>query len=122
MSREPISRAYLQELPELTKRKKLDRLADEWCDIVMDTAKQGKVYYMCEATEIDRYLQSFPQQIRSYTFGGNVLQQKPVFTNTDLVNAFKRKFPDCDVSYEETWVDVDSTNRVLKKGFLIDWS
>ena len=46
----------------------------------------------------------------------------PVITIDDLVSGFKKKFPDCDVSYQETWVEVNSSNRVLKKGIIIDWS
>ncbi len=46
----------------------------------------------------------------------------PTITNEDLVAAFKLKFPDCHVSYEETWLEVNPTNRVLKKGIVIDWS
>jgi disulfide oxidoreductase YuzD len=43
-------------------------------------------------------------------------------TTDDLIAAFQRKFPDCDVSYQEIWVEVDATNRVLKKGIVVDWS
>jgi hypothetical protein len=41
----------------------------------------------------------------------------PHATMDDFVAAFKLKFPDCDISYQEVWVALD-----LKKGILIDWS
>jgi hypothetical protein len=46
----------------------------------------------------------------------------PKFTNEDLIAAFQRKFPDCDISYQEIWDDINATTRVLKKGIVIDWS
>ena len=53
-----------------------------------------------------------------------IYTQNPPYSLTyeDLIAGFQRKFPDCDVSYQETWVDVTATNRVLKKGIVIDWS
>ena len=48
--------------------------------------------------------------------------QTPVITNDDLISAFQKKFLECDVSYQESWVDINSNNRVLKKGIIIDWS
>ena len=46
----------------------------------------------------------------------------PAITTDDLVSAFQKRFPDCNISYQEIWVDVNSNNRVLKKGIVIDWS
>ena len=34
----------------------------------------------------------------------------------------KELFPDSKVELKETWVDINPTNRVLKKSILIDWS
>lgn len=45
-----------------------------------------------------------------------------VITNKDLISAFEKKFPGCDISYQENWIDIDSNKKVLKKGIVIDWS
>ena len=53
----------------------------------------------------------------------NIIENKPPYKPTisteELVAALKRKFPDCDVSYEESWID---DNKIAKKGILINWS
>lgn len=40
----------------------------------------------------------------------------------DLISEFKVKFPSCQISFKETWVDVNKTTRTLKSGILIDWA
>lgn len=40
----------------------------------------------------------------------------------DLISEFKLKFPSCQISFKETWVDVNKTTRTLKSGILIDWT
>jgi hypothetical protein len=43
-------------------------------------------------------------------------------TVDDLISEFKLKFPNCRVSFKETWVDVNKTTKTLKSGIVIDWS
>lgn len=43
-------------------------------------------------------------------------------SNEDIIGTLQGKFPDCVVSFQETWVDTEDNTRVLKKGILIDWS
>jgi hypothetical protein len=45
-----------------------------------------------------------------------------ILSNEDIIGALQAKFPDCVVSFQETWVDAEDNTRVLKKGILIDWS
>jgi alanine racemase len=102
-----ITRAFLQGLPEQRKRGAADATIAHHVTYIQDSAALGKTSYMFEPDN------------RSH----NVYHQtNPNLTADDLVAAFQRKFPDCTVSYQETWVDVNATNRVLKRGIVIDWS
>jgi hypothetical protein len=105
MSTQTFSRSFLQAAPEREKQRIIeqrrhytDSIVNGFVNDLQKIAIEGKTRYV--------YTQNPPQ----------------TFTHEDLVAAFQRKFPDCDVSYEETWVDVTATNRVLKKGIVIDWS
>ena len=105
MSSQTFSRSFLQAAPEREKQRIIEQRRQYTNSIVngfvhdlQKIAIEGKTRYV--------YTQNPP----------------PTFTHEDLVAAFKLKFPDCDVSYEETWLEVNPTNRVLKKGIVIDWS
>lgn len=99
-----ITRAFLQALPEQRKREAADQTITPHVTAIQDWAAAGKTSYMFE-----------PDNHRH--------NQRPnLLTTDDFVAAFQRKFPDCTVSYQETWVDVNATNRALKRGILIDWS
>ena len=103
-----FTRAFLQGLPEQRKREEADRRIQVHVDGIKQFAAQGKTSYMFEPDN-NRHN---PVQHHSI----------PVLTNDDFVAAFQRKFPDCTVTYQEAWVDVDATNRILKRGIVIDWS
>ena len=105
MSTQTFSRAFLQSAPEREKQRILEErrrysegIVNVFIQDLQKLAIEGKTRYV--------YTQNPP----------------PPLTTDDLIAAFQRKFPDCDVSYQETWVDLTATNRVLKKGIVIDWS
>jgi len=105
MSTQTFSRAFLQAAPEREKQRILEEkrrysegIVNVFIHDLQKLAMEGKTRYV--------YTQNPP----------------PSLTYEDLIAGFQRKFPDCDVSYQETWVDVTTTNRVLKKGIVIDWS
>ena len=110
-----ITRAFLQGLPELRKRQAEQHMRDQadqrianHVTAIQESAAQGKTSYMFEC---DNQAHN-PRQHHSI----------PVLTNDHFVAAFQRKFPDCTVTYQEAWVDIDATNRILKRGVVIDWS
>jgi len=102
-----ITRAFLQALPEQRKKQSADLTIAPYVTYIQDSAAAGKTSYMFE-----------PDKHRH----NNLTQQPNHLTADDFVAAFQRKFPDCTVSYQESWVDVNVTNRVLKRGIVIDWS
>lgn len=107
-----ITRAFLQALPEQRKRGAADATIAPHVTYIQDSAAVGKTSYMFE-----------PDNPRHNNPNSPGLMLKANYlTADDFVAAFQRKFPDCTVSYQETWVDVDARNRVLKRGIVIDWS
>lgn len=49
-------------------------------------------------------------------------QPAPEPPSEELLAGLREKFPDCDVSFQEDWVETRQGVRELKKGILIDWS
>jgi hypothetical protein len=109
MSSPTLSRSFLQGLPELFKQRHIDGLIQGFVNMVQTAATEGKTSYMYDPNSHRSHLQQHNPSM-------------PVITNDDLISAFQRRFPDCDISYQEVWVDVNSNNRVLRKGITIDWS
>ena len=108
MSSPPLSRSYLQGIPEQRKQERIDYIIRGFMNELLNVAAAGKTSYMYSLDNRHAVGQCNPPP--------------PVITNDDLVSAFQKKFPECDVSYQETWVDVNPHNRVLKKGIVIVWS
>ena len=103
MNSQTFSKAYLRGIPGQRKQEYIDTLINQHIHAISEAAAQGKTSYMYKPIT-----------------GGPVKRVSPplpVITNDDLISAFKRKFPDCIVTYEENWIDVDSQNKVLKKGY-----
>jgi len=107
MSIQTFSRSFLQNIPEQRKQQVIDGHIQEFINELQEAAAAGKTKYIYNPNT-RRLFQTKPPL--------------PVVTNDELVSAFQKKFPGCDVLYEETWVDLDSNNRFLKKGIVIDWS
>jgi len=122
----PVSRSFLQGLPELRKQQMADQMVEGIICYIHNAATAGYTSYTYDPTLYRRNIAAAKQMVhlqpKSMHASGNVQAEQPVITDEDLVAAFKRKFPDCAVSYEETWVDVTPQNRILKKGIRIDWS
>ncbi len=45
-----------------------------------------------------------------------------VVTPDDLIEGLRVKFPGCEISHSEEWIDVRPGVREHRKGILIDWS
>lgn len=114
MNSETFSRSFLQGIPEQCKQNRIDGIMYDFITELKNTAAMGKTSYMYNLDNC--------RILNKPLFPGGANQTSPVITIDDLVSAFQRKFPDCDVSYKETWVDVDSKTMSLKKGIVVDWS
>ena len=103
------SRAKLQGIPA---ERRLQAIANhvEWMQQqVIDSAAIGK----------SSYLHTYPPKgatARCCTPGHYVP------TRDDIIEGLKIKFPDCDISYVEEWIDVCPGHREQRSGIKIDWS
>ena len=123
MSSQTYSRSFLQGLPEEEKQRRIDSIVNGFILNLRNSAVAGKTQYIYtpdlhNMSTPDLHNMSGPIVLTRKTY----TPPTPTITNEDLIAAFQRKFPDCDVSYKETWVEVDAVNKVLKKGIVIDWS
>ena len=105
MSMQTYSRSFLQGLPEEEKQRRIDMIVDGFFQKLRNAAIAGETQY-----------------IYTYTHDFRNMSVPITLTNEDLIVGFQRKFPGCDVSYQETWDDINANTRILKKGIVIDWS
>ena len=87
-----FSRAYLQ---GLHKQEYIEKIINSFIDMLQAVAASGKTSYV--------YVPA-PNQPH------NIIME-------DFFAAFQLKFPGCDISYQDVWVD-----QAMIKGILIDWS
>ena len=99
MSFQTFDKAYLQSMPDRRKQEIIDKVIQGFLQYLLNTAACGKTSYTFDTAGIS-----------------------PTITSEDLVAAFKNKFPDCSVSYQEVSIAVTSFNKVIKKNIVIDWS
>lgn len=107
---ETFSRNYLQDLPEMIRKQTIqqaiNQITGRVASQVYTNARHGKKTYMYDPTN------------QQYGLNPN----QPTVGNDDLVAAFQKKFPGCNVSFQETWIETRQGVKELKKGILIDWS
>jgi hypothetical protein len=110
------SRFYLRGIPEelrqQRKKQMIKTLLSNIVGNVVNAATNEKTSYMAE----DRLYLSYYSQVDHAPIGRITL------TNEEIIAALKEKFPDCGISFQETWADTAHNTRTLQKGILIDWS
>ena len=135
-----LTREYLQGLPEANRLKKIkeeeDRKAKTVCAIVkhfrvsvVDAAAKQKTSYLVEGSKIEELRNINPNHCsmnnNNTDWFRNNLQQNIFtnkFTDEEVVAAFQAIFPDCNITYDEKWVETGRDTRVRKAGIVIDWS
>lgn len=105
-----FDRAYLQNLAGLRRQQQIEQWINISLHPVIDAAAaDGKTSYL---------LNGMPQ----IHDRGKVGSPPIPFTSEELVEVIQKKYPGCDVSYKEGWVDTNPSTRTLQKGIVIDWS
>lgn len=105
------SREQLQALPEKHRLDAIARAVEQFHHAIISTAKSGIRFYLVDMKHMPRNqsgVKSFPAEY--------------IPTVDDMVEGFKSKFPECDVTYTEIWEEVRPGVKEQKKGILIDWS
>lgn len=110
MANRAFSRAYLQALPEATLAERMDDFVRLFQGQILTRAKSG---FTSAFIDID---------ISQLNPGSCRATQLRDATEQDVVAAFQRRFPDCDVRYAEEWIEIRPNVKEFKKGILVDWS
>ena len=108
MNPQVYSREYLQNAPQLEKQRQIDSIVQTFKHHLYSSAASGKTSYM--------YIKPTNSCTRAHP------PSPPEITDAELIAGLFTHFPGCKIYYEETWTDVNPTNRTLKKGIVIDWS
>lgn len=93
------SASYLQGLQARRKQAYVELLIQNVIGEIEDTAARGNTSYMIEQRAITSLL-----------------------TQEELVEELRIRFPGCNVSFKELWVDTRILTKELKRGYVIDWS
>lgn len=102
-----FSRGQLQAMSELDKQHHIKHMIDnQIADHVLVAAREGRSSYF---------------HIVEGRIQGS-LPTPPFIKPEELVLGLKYKFPECKVTFEDTWMNVDKFNKQLRRGVLIDWS
>jgi hypothetical protein len=104
-----FDRAYLQNLAGLLRRQQIEQwINNQLHPSIAAAAADGKTSYLVNGMP----------QIHMANRGSPPIP----FTSEELVEVLQKKYPGCDVSYKEGWVDTNPSTRTLQKGIVIDWS
>jgi hypothetical protein len=100
------SREFLKSMPEQVKQQEIDLIVNRFIQEIRNTAARGKTSYL--------YVRDSQRDHRC--------SPPPPLTDADLIAGFFTRFPGCNIYYDESWVETNSSTRTLKKGIMIDWS
>jgi len=103
MDSQLFSRSYLQDLPQERKQEYIHRLVQVFLPHLLNAAAKGKTSY-------------------TYYILPETYTTLPVITCIDLIRAFEKKFPDCQVSYKETLHENTGSTPFTEESIVIDWS
>ena len=105
------SRSYLQGIPEERKKQVIDQMIQGFIHELIALSARGETSYRFPV------VYQTPQLMN--TSHGNI----PAHISIDeIVARFQIKFPECNISYDESWIDQSATRRYLSKAIIIDWS
>jgi hypothetical protein len=117
MSDPVLNRAYLKNLPAITKQNQLNQIVNTIVPLVQAAARNEKTSYLMDITSIIT-----PVNMSIPNIHGVLPKPTSVVTQSELLTALTAKFPDCTITYKETEQLINPTTKTTKKGFLIDWS
>ena len=99
------SREYLQSIPQERKQQQINGIVQTFIQELVNAAALGKTSYTYVRPAFMKMHSPFPE-----------------LTDAELIAGFHARFPGCNIYYDESWVETNTTTRVLKKGIVIDWS
>ena len=130
MDYQSYSREFLTELPAKRKRELDQRVVEEimksFIQELSMAALSGAKSYMFDMSNTEyvppsQMTTSNGMQRSPRVYNGKIIMQYSIPMD-ELIALFKERFPGCEVTQKEEWVDTNSNTRTLKKGLCIDWS
>ena len=104
-----FSRSQLQAIPAKRRLDAIRAYVDTHLGTVVHTAAAaGKTSYLFVVPKVRARVTTTPPPYQ--------------LTADDLLEGIQAKFPDCDVDFDEEWVDVRPGVREHHSGIKIDWS
>jgi hypothetical protein len=106
-----LSRAQLQDAPDKRRRQAIVNYCDQLHNLVHEAATYGKSSYLHTLQNTDARSSFVKSSPGIY-----------IPTPEDIMEGLKLKFPDCDITLFDDWVDVRPGVREQRKGILISWA
>ena len=105
------TRADLQQLPAKFRREQISYLVESTiANNVISAARGGKTEYFWRIS-----------MGKNHKYGIHD-PSMPTFTDEEIIEVLKEKFPDTTVEAKEEWIETRPGFKEQKKGILIDWS
>ncbi len=113
------SREDLQNLPQKLKKESINNVISSFALSVYHAASIGKTSYLYQLKNENKNSFDYQREMQMRA-AGSYVPDPP--TKEELIQGCKERFPECTITYEETWVETGKDTKQLKKGILIDWS
>jgi hypothetical protein len=106
------SREFLRGYRDQHRRQTVDYHINRWAGEVLAKAQEGCMEWSCNIGTWRGEQERSSRRAHPPTY---------VPTNEDLVEGFLRKFPDCDVTISQDWVDIRPGARELQTRITVSW-
>ena len=106
------SREFLRGYQDQFRRQMVDQHISQWVGDILTAAQTGALEWSCNMAHWRNKLERFARMTHPPQY---------VPTNEDIAEGLLRKFPDCDVTISEVWVDIRPGARELQTRVTVSW-
>jgi hypothetical protein len=96
---------------ERCRREQVDYAVNQTSKLILKDAEMGKTEWELNLGQPNN--RTLPQELRHLRMSG--------FNDEEIVEGFRRKFPDCDVNVSQDWVDTRPGSRELQTRITVSW-
>ena len=116
-----MTREFLQGRRESFRRQKHDEIVTTWTSELLQKARRGETEW---SFNVGKMIENLKLSSRSFSSFSTASNPFPHFAPTvgELLDAVKRRFPDCEVSLADTWVDVHPGTKEMQTRLTISWA
>jgi hypothetical protein len=103
---------------ERCRREQVDYAVNQTSKLILKDAEMGKTEWELNLGQLKSGSMRgpfgpLPQELRHLRMSG--------FEDEEIVEGFRRKFPDCDVNVSQDWVDIRPGARELQTRITVSW-